>query len=137
MSTSMSKAEMSNIRHILEFIRKYYEDHIGTGTDLCGYCFEASEWIEEVLLRNGYESVAVVEGYVYYDDWQYGTNQRFDAHAWVEYTDDIGAVWILDVTADQFNYGMDPENKFPDIVFTQGAPHGYFYQIDKTMEEDE
>ena len=52
----------------------------------------------------------------------------YDAHTWVEVTG--GEKWFyIDVTADQFNYGMDPETQFNGVIIQQGYPHGVSQEL--------
>ena len=46
-------------------------------------------------------------------------------------------VIYLDVTADQVNYGMDPESKFPSIVCAAELPHGYSLTVPDVRDDPE
>lgn len=104
-------------------VREYCEINYGTDTDLCGHCIEASELIKAILNMFGIDS-KVVEGWCRWDyDW-YGSDRPYDPHTWVEVGDKINMIYI-DVTADQFNPGM--ENEYPNILIHEGLPRGMFY----------
>lgn len=105
-------------------VRRYMETVHGTGTNLAGYCIEASAYIVAILKYLGIKNVTTVEGWCLYDDEDYGSDVPYDAHTWVELNN--GKVYI-DVTADQFNAGMDKENEFTPIIIRSGLPHGIRY----------
>lgn len=100
-----------------EMVEKY-------GEFLGGKCIEASDRIVEKLSTVlGVEAVTV-EGWCQYDDECYGSDRPWDEHTWVE-VPSLGL--YIDVTADQFNYGMDVENEYPEILVREGLPHGMRY----------
>lgn len=114
-----------NDRFILKIamaVREQMETLYGVGTDLAGHCIEASETIAAILTTCG-AKCKVVEGWCEFDDEYYGSDRPYDPHTWVE----IGKVY-LDVTADQFNPGMYPENKYPPVLVNLGLPHGMSYR---------
>lgn len=103
--------------------------------DVTGQCVEASDIIVELLRRYGYLDVKCVCGYCVYDDWSHCSDAPYDPHTWVElWLPNEELPYYLDVTADQFNYGMDPDHKFSSIIFRKGLPHGMRYT---KPEEDE
>ena len=94
------------------------------GEDLAGYCIEASEKIEKKLKDQIGLDVKTVEGWCRFDDECYGSDRPWDPHTWV----DVPSLNLyIDVTADQFNYGMATENEFPAIIVQEGLPHGMQY----------
>lgn len=110
-------------------VRKTFEKRVGTGTNLCGYCIEASEEIVERLTSFDL-SAKTVEGYVIYDDPYCGYEYMYDAHTWVEaYVVDSEnkrtSTWYIDITGDQFNCGRLPETKLSGIIIQQFLPYGY------------
>lgn len=110
---------------VLKAVRKYVELKYGTGVDLSGRCIEASEIIAEILRRHKI-AAKTIEGWCLYDDEYYGSDRPFSEHTWVE----IGDTGIYaDVTADQFNVGMEEYNYFKDIILMKGLPHGMMYDM--------
>lgn len=94
------------------------------GDDLVGACIEASEKIaKRIRSELGVEAVTV-EGWCRYDDECYGSDRPWDPHTWVEVP---SLNLYIDVTADQFNYGMYSENDFPKVIVREGLPHGMCY----------
>lgn len=95
------------------------------GEDLAGKCIEASEKIVEVLSNQFGIQAETVEGWCRFDDECYGSDHPWDPHTWVE----IPSLKLyIDVTADQFNYGMYLENEFSKIVVQSGLPYGMQYE---------
>lgn len=95
------------------------------GEDLQGRCVEASDRILEKILGSGF-GIEVVSpgGWCQFDDEYYGSDHPWDPHTWVE----VPALGLyVDVTADQFNYGMDAENEYPVVIVQKGLPHGMRY----------
>ena len=86
-----------------ELIEKYGEDN------LHGKCIEASDKIIKLLSEQNIQS-HYVEGWCIYDDEQYGSDRQYDEHTWVELEDKT----YIDVTADQFSYGMFRD--IPEII---------------------
>lgn len=94
------------------------------GEALQGKCIEASEKIvERVCSELGVEAI-IVEGWCQFDDEHYGSDRPWDPHTWVEVP---SLNLYIDVTADQFNYGMYGENDFPPVIVREGLPHGMRY----------
>lgn len=94
------------------------------GNSLGGKCIEASDKIvEKIATTLGVEAMAV-EGWCQFDDESYGSDRPWDEHTWVEVP---SLNLYIDITADQFNYGMDIENEFPEIIVRQGLPFGMRY----------
>ena len=94
------------------------------GEDLAGYCIEASENIVKRLRDELRLDAKTVEGWCRFDDECYGSDHPWDPHTWVE----IPSLGLyVDVTADQFNYGMYTENEFSEIIVQKGLPHGMEY----------
>lgn len=115
-------SENDLITHILKQLRTFFETTIGTDTDLAGYCIQTSEYIKTVLTLLNFKNVRTKEGWCRYDLDDYGSDCPWDPHTWCEYED-----YYLDITADQFNYGMYCENEFPPVIFQKGLPHGMQY----------
>lgn len=114
-------ATLAKVMQAATIVRSWLVDHYGEGVNLAGHCIEASDLIASILSLLDSEA-RVVEGWVLYDNTQY-CSTPYDAHTWVEVK--VGTDWYyLDVTADQFNYGMDPEFRFPPIILQKGYPHG-------------
>lgn len=111
------------VREIAKDIRREMESiH---GEDLAVNCIEASEKIVEALSeRLGIEAITV-EGWCRYDDECYGSDRPWDPHTWVEVS---GLGLYVDVTADQFNYGMAFENEFSEVIVQKGLPYGMQYE---------
>lgn len=113
------------IRLLSEQVREEMESKYGVGTDLAGYCIEASEKLAKRIHEQLGLNAVTVEGWCRYDDDYYGSDYPWDPHTWVEIPE-MGI--YADVTADQFNYGMDIENEFSGIVVQEGLPHGMQYE---------
>ena len=111
-----------NVMDVLYTVRTLMERRYGVGTDLTGHCIEASDIIVDMLKVFGCKSVRAVEGWCHYDDEHYCSDRSYDPHTWVELNG-----YYLDVTADQFNFGMFKENEFPSVIFQKGLPHGMCY----------
>lgn len=111
------------INHVVKSVREFMVHSYGVGVELAGHCIEASEIIVKVL---SYFSIGAktLEGWCIYDIEDYGSDCPYDAHTWVELTD---SDTYIDVTADQFNFGMFEENNFDGIIIKQGLPHGMVY----------
>lgn len=115
---------MKTIEKVALKVREEIEKAYGSGTNLCGKCIEASERIVEELKKVSVEAVTV-EGWCVYDDECYGSDHPWDEHTWVEVPEmDL----YIDVTADQFNYGMYSENEFPSVIVRVGLPTGMQYE---------
>lgn len=113
----------------LAALRKYLETEVGTGTDLCGWCVEASELLMTLLGLAGIENARTVEGWCRFDDDWYGSDRPYDPHTWVSVpAASLGLQspgnYYLDATADQFNPGMFAENEYPPYVIVPDLPHG-------------
>ena len=65
-----------------------------------------------------------VEGWCQFDDEHYGSDRPWDPHTWIEIPD---LNLYIDITADQFNYGMAKENEYGPVIVQQGLPHGMRY----------
>ena len=113
------------IKHILKECRAFFEATVGTGTDLCGSCIEASELIVALIKYHGYHNCKTVEGWCSYDDDSSCSDRPYDDHTWVEIEN---GQYYIDITADQFNYAMYEENEYPAILFRKGLPHGMCYE---------
>ena len=74
---------MSQIESIAKIVRRVFEDRIGTGTDLCGYCIWASELLLGIYVSLGYMG-RTVEGWCEFDDEYYGSDRPYDEHTWLE-----------------------------------------------------
>lgn len=124
----------SKVMETCSIVRTWLVDHYGEGVNLAGHCIEASDLIVKILTLLDYTTVETVEGWCRYDDTHY-CEYPYDAHTWVELTDGGELPWYIDVTAEQFNYGMDPEFKFPPIIVRRGLPHGMSYVLPEDREE--
>ena len=125
-ATSPEKDISSLLLKTANVVRCWMTSHYGEGVNLAGHCIEASELIVSILDILGIEA-ETVEGWVKYDDTRY-CEYPYDAHTWVEVTS--GEKWFyIDVTADQFNYGMDPETQFNGVIIQQGYPHGVSQEL--------
>lgn len=122
----------NQVENILKTVRKYMVDNYGDGTNLAGKCIMASELIVKLLHLIGFNEAKAVEGWCHYDYEDYGSDRPYDEHTWVELGD-----YYLDVTADQFNLGMEKENEFEGIIFNHGLPHGMCYEEPNDYDEDE
>lgn len=117
-ASSSVPMEDSKVMGACEIVRTWMVDHYGEGVNMAGHCIEASDLLVQILHLLGYVDARTAEGWVKYDDDRYAES-GYDAHTWVE----LGNTYI-DVTADQFNYGMFPENKFKGIIICEKYPHG-------------
>lgn len=121
--------KFDNAGRCLAALREYLEAEVGTGTDLCGWCVEASELLVTLLGLAGIENARTVEGWCRFDNDWYGSDRPYDPHTWVSVPaaslglQETGNCY-LDATADQFNPGMYPENEYPPYVIRLGLPHG-------------
>jgi hypothetical protein len=90
--------------------RKEIEAKYGSGTDLRGKCIEASELLVK-RLKSDYK-VETFEGWVQYGDYgcEVSTDTSYEAHTWVKAVIG-GEVFHIDVTGDQFNWGLDDEDQ--------------------------
>lgn len=117
-------------------VRKEFEEKYGL--NLAGHCIEASEIIAaRISSQLGLDAVTK-EGWCRFDEESYGSDHPWDPHTWVE----IPSMNLyVDVTADQFNYGMYEENQFPAILLHSGLPAGMQYEEptwdDYEMESEE
>ena len=94
------------------------------GEDLAGKCIESSEKVVEYLSSQLGLDAVTVEGWCQFDDECYGSDRPWDPHTWAE----IPSLNLyIDITADQFNYGMARENEFPPVLVCSGLPHGMRY----------
>lgn len=117
---------------IAKEVRSLFEKEYGTGTDLCGHCIEASELIAKAIQEKTGIDAVTVEGWCRFDDEYYGSDHPWDPHTWVE-VPSLGL--YIDVTADQFNYGMYEENEYGPVEIRKGLPHGMCYE-EPTFEEE-
>jgi hypothetical protein len=99
--------------------RNYITAKYGDGTDLCGKCIEASDYLCELLNSNGIEATTV-EGYIIYDDDSNCSDRAWDEHTWVELSDGT----VVDVTIEQFNPMMYQD--YPAILIEKD-PYNYVY----------
>lgn len=91
---------------------------------VAGHCIEASDLIVQAITDQLGIPCNTVEGWCRYDDESYGSDRPWDEHTWVE----IPSMGLyVDVTADQFNYGMREKNEFPEIIIQKGLPYGMQY----------
>lgn len=113
---------VSKIKSLAQNVRR---DMTSTyGSDLAGYCIEASERIVHALSEQLGITARTVEGWCRFDDECYGSDRPWDPHTWAE----IPSLKLyVDITADQFNCGMDLENEFSDVIVQEGLPHGMQY----------
>ena len=110
------------------------ETNYGTGTDLCGYCIEASELIVSLFRYFGYTNCKTVEGWCSFDDDSSCSDAPYDPHTWVEIEN---GQFYIDITADQFNTCMYRENKYPPIIFRKGLPYGMCYEEPEGWEPED
>lgn len=129
-----------NAKHIIKEtaikMRKFLEVHYGTGTDLCGHCIEASEYLEKILRLYGLKDIKQVEGYCLWENEDYGSDRPYGEHTWLELGN---GKYYLDITADQFNQAFFGKEHFKPIEFRCGVPkemmhtepvEGYDYWVD-------
>mgnify|MGYP005761674477 CR=1 FL=1 len=102
---------------ILPIIRKHI---LKLHNDTAGNCIEAAEYIAFIFTKLGLKTITE-EGYCLYDCEDYGSDHPYDEHTWAFIKEKN---IYLDVTLDQFNYGMYTENEYADIVVEMGLPHG-------------
>lgn len=121
--SSSPKEATAKIRQAAVIVRDWMVQHYGEGINLAGHCIEASDLLVQILKLVGYDKAETVEGIVTYDDDRYA-DSGYDSHVWVRVVEE-GRTLFVDVTGDQFNYGMDPENKIPGIVVAEKLPEGY------------
>lgn len=116
------------IKQVAETVREHFVRQYGSGTDLCGYCIEASETLQAILMFMGIHS-KTVEGWCEFDDEYYGSDRPYDPHTWLEVPSNNknGKPLYVDITADQFNPGMYRETKYPGVILNIGLPHGMCY----------
>lgn len=115
---------LNAIYEIAHNVRLDFENKYGTGTDLCGHCIEASELISQRISNEIGIPAICKEGWCKFDDESYGSDHPWDPHTWVEVPSlDL----YIDVTADQFNFGMYQENEFQPIVIHIGPPQNMQY----------
>lgn len=104
-------------------IRRIMEEKYGYLLD--GRCIEASEKIAEMLCIKSGVSVILIEGWCRFDNEAYGSDRPWAEHTWVEIPK---FNLYIDVTADQFNFGMYKENEYPDVIVQEGLPYGMQYE---------
>lgn len=125
----MSDSLYSTIVTTCNLVRKWMVEHYGEGINLAGHCIEASDLIVDILGIASVKGAQSVEGWVTYDDDMYSI-VSYDPHTWVEVHSDSGDFYYIDVTADQFNYGMDFEFKFSGVTICFNRyPHGVIKEI--------
>lgn len=100
--------------------RIYITNKYGTGTNLCGRCIEAADYLVDCLKLNDINA-KTVEGYIIYDIDENCSDRAWDEHTWVELDDGT----VVDVTVEQFNYQMYED--YPPILIEK-EPHGYVYE---------
>lgn len=91
-----------------------------------GICIDASDYIVERLSEKGIEAKAI-EGWMTYEDEEYGTDRPYDEHTWVE----VGEL-MIDVTIDQFQGGC--YTKLPAIYI--GDKHEFLTYSEPELDED-
>lgn len=112
------------IRAILATERKKLEQRYGTEIQLCN-CIEVTDNLAAQIRKLGIPA-EVAEGWIVYDEGGFCSDAPWDAHTWVEFR--LNDEWYYaDITADQYNFGMFPENEFPPIVLCVGLPYGMQY----------
>jgi len=117
MDSNMAKS----IERLLDSIRTQLENLYNN--NIQGHCVIASEIVAAALKLMGFSNIRIVEGWCVYDDPSSCSDSGYDPHTWVElFYDD--KFYYLDATADQFNYWMFPENRFPRVIFQKGLPYG-------------
>lgn len=117
-----SPEAIAAISEIATKVRQELEEKYGE--DLAGNCIEASEMITAHLSCELGVAAKTVEGWCQFDDECYGSDRPWDPHTWAE----IPSVNLyIDVTADQFNYGMAIKNEYPSVIVQQNLPHGMRY----------
>ena len=118
--------KINYIKNIAIQLRRIFEATYGTGTDLCGYCIQASEMLAEIFTSMGLECYTV-EGWCEFDDEYYGSDRPYDPHTWLEIRTNRRKPIYVDITADQFNPGIYAENEFSGVIINEGLPHGMSY----------
>ncbi len=115
------------LRQVATAVRRYID--VRYDGDTAGTCIEASELIKSVATRLGIPGMSVIEGWCRWDDDCYGSDRPYDPHTWAECRlPDSPVPYYVDVTADQFNYGMAPENEFPEVIVTRDRPSAMRYE---------
>lgn len=110
------------IYQVAEIVRNWIIDRYGEGYSLSGGCIEASELIVGILHLLGCGNAKTVDGFVRYDDPLY-EGEEFTPHVWVEIPCGDQFLYV-DVTADQFNYGMDSEHEYASVIVCGDYPYG-------------
>lgn len=112
---------MINLKSLATKVRNDLEKEYGS--DLTGHCVEASDNLLSALKAVGI-AARIVEGWCVWDDDRWGSDTPYGEHTWVELQDGT----YIDVTADQFNPGMDADRKYPKILIFKGLPWGMRYE---------
>lgn len=118
---------------VCNVVRRWMEDHYGKGVSLAGHCIEASELLVDLLHILDY-NVETLPVYVTYDEDNYGQT-GYDEHMLVKLIA-LDISFYIDVTADQFNYGMFPEHHYAPITMSvNNLPYGM--SVDTPVYEEE
>ncbi len=125
----MDSENIKSIKHLLRSIRTQLE--VLYDGNLQGHCVIASEITATALKLMGVNNIQIIEGWCLFDDASSCSDTSYDPHTWVQIFYG-GKTYYLDVTADQFNYYMFPENRFANVIFQEGLPYGMSY--DKPLE---
>ena len=106
-----------------EFENKYctHQEGVIDGHDMAGHCIEASEILVNKLTQRGYSCV-IIEGWCQYDYYESCSDRSYDAHTWVEILKADGNLYV-DVTGDQFDWGLEVENHFGGAYIGETPVH--------------
>lgn len=124
--------DLDEIKMFLEIVRADVVSQHGED-NLHGTCIEASELISKELNKHGIKNT-IVEGWCLYDDENYGSDRPYDEHTWVEIVSQ-GKTIVLDVTLDQFKYGMD--EPIPPVYIGEKPEFLVYEEPDMPEENDE
>ena len=119
---------ISAAKHTVQTLRTYMNQTYGPGENLSGHCIEAAELLVRMLRANGVSDARSVDGFCRLDD-----GSGFANHSWTEiygpeFETKQSKFWYADITAEQFNDAMNPENQFQEIMLQPSLPATLCYE---------
>lgn len=115
-------------RHTVQTLRTYMVENYGHEQELTGKCIEAAELLVKMLRANGVFDARSVSGFCRFEK-----TGEYAHHTWTEiyspaFETEPTHFWYADVTAEQFNDMMRPENQYPQTILQPGLPANMYYE---------
>ena len=110
-------------------VRGYMVDSYGTEDSLIGHSDEAADIIIKILSLHGIQS-RKINGWCKWDKTNWRNKIECDKRSWVELTNGT----FIDVTADQFNYGMNDDRQYKSVIVQNSLPYGIIIENPKISE---